>query len=1104
MKTLRATFGRTKLFQANGPTKRRRLRPTAELLEDRLAPATGGFSALGGGVPALLNGQSTTAPYVQQAKLTSSTPADGLVYGWGISLTADGDTLAVGAPGGETDTAPSAVSVYTRSNRVWAETAKLYSPEGVADDKFGVGVVISADGSTLATTAKPGEWTHGPVSLYVYSRSGSEWNLTQTVTIADSNGFGAWLSISDDGGVIAGGAPYANSEQGTAYVFTRANGVYTQEPPIVPPEGEPQFLLGEPTALSGDGRTLAIGSAHSSTVDTGWGAVSVYEKSEAGWTLVTTLTAALGSDIGRKVALNGDGSVLLAEGASLVDGFVRAVHVYNKSGSAWTQTAELIDPAQVLGSSFGQWVALSPDGATAVVGAPSANVSGVLSQGAAYVFTLQGSTWTQTAELTASDGGTGDNFGYQIAVRGRTIVVAAPRVTIGSHRGQGAVYVFDDPQGFAVTVDPVSQTGYPTTTTTFTAAATGAATLSTQWQVSTDDGATWSNIAGATNQWYAFAPALINSGNQYRAVFTNEANETIATNPATLTVVKATPVITITPSVNPRKIGDELSFQIDVGSNIPAARTPNGGVVSLTIGSFHVSATLENSRQTFSIPTTLAPGVYTVTATYDGTLDPVFGSAVATTTQIIVRASSSIEGQISATTATAGQSVTLTGVVTATGGVNPPTGRVLFTDNGQPIGFGALSPSDMPGVSIAVFTTGPLTTGEHYFQMVYQGDFETLASASGVYRVDVSAPLYTATTTTLATSRSPFTTGGAVTFTATVVDASGPGHPTSGPVDFYVGGVLVASTPLDADGEAKLTTTALVPGVYTLIARYRGWDHIQPSESDSLYQFVSPAVVTTIRLISTLNPSMVGDSVTFFAAVTDVSGLFRLWPGAIDFYVGDQLVATSPAYPSGQAAFTTSALVPGWYTLTARYRGTEDIRSSQSQPLFQTVNQSTTTLTSSPNPSRAGDAVTFTATVAGASGAGRPTSGEVDFYIGGVLVATSSLDADGNATLATTALVPGDYTLIAVYRGTEGVLGSVSDSLFQTVGAPSALPALTASAAGSPISSPEAPVALTVPTVSAPRKVKFQAMRAQIAAARAERLATRSVPQRSATAHRWR
>ncbi|APW63781.1 Ig-like domain repeat protein [Paludisphaera borealis] len=1102
MKTLRASFGRTGLFQGHGATKRRRLRPTAELLEDRLAPATGGFSALGAGTQSL-----STNSYIQQAKLTSSTPGGELNFGWGISLTADGETLVVGTPGGGPDSVPGSVVVYTRSDRVWTEVARLTSPAGAASsDDFGIGVAISADGTTLAVGSKSGLFEHGPAALYVYARSGSEWDLTQTVTLADSNGFGAWLSISDDGGVIAGGAAYADSVRGAAYVFSRTDGVYIQEPPVVAPNGEANDFFGTSIALSGDGRTLAAGSLESNHDYAGSGAVYIYEKSGLDWTFVTRLSVPRASSLSGKVALNGDGSVLLAGGSSpeAEAGIASVIRVYIKSDSSWTQSSKLTGFDVPASYSYGEWVALSSDGATALVGSPFARISGADDQGAAYLFTLEDSTWTQVARLTAFDGAASDNFGTQIAIRGRTIVVAAPRATIGSHRGQGAVYVFDEPQGFAVTVDPVSQTGYPTTTTTFTAAATGAATLSTQWQVSTDGGSNWSNIVGATSQWYAFAPALINSGNQYRAVFTNEANETVTTNPATLTVVKATPVITITPSVNPRKIGDGLSFQIDVGSNIPAARTPNGGVVSLTIGSFHVSATLENSRQTFSIPTTLAPGVYTVTATYDGALDPVFGSAVATTTQIIVRASSSIEGQVSATTATAGQSVTLTGVVTATGGVNPPTGRVLFTDNGQPIGFGALSPSDMPGVSITVFTTGPLTTGEHYFQMVYQGDSETFASASGVYRVDVSAPLYTATTTTLASSRSPFTTGGAVTFTATVVDASGPGHPTSGPVDFYVGGVLVASTPLDADGEAKLTTTALVPGVYTLIARYRGWDHIQPSESDSLYQFVSPAVVTTTRLISTLNPSMVGESVTFFAAVTDVSGLFRLWPGDIDFYVGDQLIATSPVYPSGQAAFTTSALVPGWYTLTARYRGTEDFRSSQSLPLSQTVNQTTTTLTSSQNPLKAGDEVTFTATVADASGAGRPTSGEVDFYIGGVLVATSSLDADGNATLATTALVPGDYTLIAVYRGTEDALGSVSNSLFQTVGAQATATASIASAARSSLPSPEAPVVQPVSTAPAARPSRFQAMRANIVAARAERLATRVIPQRLTTAHRWR
>jgi FG-GAP repeat len=50
--------------------------------------------------------------------------------------------------------------------------------------------------------------------------------------------------------------------------------------------------------------------------------------------------------------------------------------------------------------------------------------------------------WIQQAELTATDGGTGDYFGASIAVSGNTVVVGAPQHTVGSNSAQGAAYVF--------------------------------------------------------------------------------------------------------------------------------------------------------------------------------------------------------------------------------------------------------------------------------------------------------------------------------------------------------------------------------------------------------------------------------------------------------------------------------------------------------------------------------------------------------------------------------------------------------------------------------------------------------------------------------------
>ena len=70
------------------------------------------------------------------------------------------------------------------------------------------------------------------------------------------------------------------------------------------------------------------------------------------------------------------------------------------------------------------------------------------SQGAAYVFVQNGDgTWAQQAELTASDGATGDIFGNSVAVSGNSVAVGAPFHSVGSHYQQGAAYLFADNGG---------------------------------------------------------------------------------------------------------------------------------------------------------------------------------------------------------------------------------------------------------------------------------------------------------------------------------------------------------------------------------------------------------------------------------------------------------------------------------------------------------------------------------------------------------------------------------------------------------------------------------------------------------------------------------
>jgi hypothetical protein len=116
-----------------------------------------------------------------------------------------------------------------------------------------------------------------------------------------------------------------------------------------------------------------------------------------------------------------------------------------------------------------------------------------------------------------------------------------------------------------ITIHPVNQTVNSGQTATFTAAATGNPTPTVQWQVSTNNGSTWTNIVGATSTTYGFTAQTADNGKQYHAVFTN-ATGSATTNAAILTVYYA-PTVTTQPTNQTVTTGQTASFTAAASGN---------------------------------------------------------------------------------------------------------------------------------------------------------------------------------------------------------------------------------------------------------------------------------------------------------------------------------------------------------------------------------------------------------------------------------------------------------------------------------------------------------------------------------------------------------
>jgi uncharacterized protein (TIGR03437 family) len=196
---------------------------------------------------------------------------------------------------------------------------------------------------------------------------------------------------------------------------------------LLPNDGASSSDLGGAVAISGNTAVVGANAAGGLT-----GAAYVFVLSNGTWIQQAKLTASDGVSgdlFANSIAVDGDTAVIGAVGANT---FIGAAYVFVRSGTTWSQQAKLTSSDGAIGDGLGGSVAVS--GNTVVAGA-SENASGL---GAAYVFTAAGSTWSQQAKLTASDGASGDLFGGSVSLSGTTAVAGAT----GKSSGQGAAYVF--------------------------------------------------------------------------------------------------------------------------------------------------------------------------------------------------------------------------------------------------------------------------------------------------------------------------------------------------------------------------------------------------------------------------------------------------------------------------------------------------------------------------------------------------------------------------------------------------------------------------------------------------------------------------------------
>ena len=263
-------------------------------------------------------------------------------------------------------------------------------------------------------------------------------------------GQGISVALSGDGGTAIVGGDGDDSSAGAAWVFTRGNGVWTQQRKLVGSGATGAGGLGKSVALSADGNTALVGgSRDNGFAGAAWVFIRYFNKithtivwSQQGNKLVGSGATGKATQ-GNAVAISADGNTAIVGGPS-DNGNVGAAWIFTRStNGTWTQQgARLVGVGQ--GASHeGFSVALSADGNTAILGGPEDD-SGA---GAAWVFVrASNGTWSQQGTELVGAGAAGyakQGWSVALSADGNTAIVGG----IGDHNGLGAVWIFTRSNG---------------------------------------------------------------------------------------------------------------------------------------------------------------------------------------------------------------------------------------------------------------------------------------------------------------------------------------------------------------------------------------------------------------------------------------------------------------------------------------------------------------------------------------------------------------------------------------------------------------------------------------------------------------------------------
>jgi len=363
----------------------------------------------------------------QQQKLLASDGAGGMMFGdsFGEAVAIDGDTCVIGASG--KNSGEGAAYVFTRTAGVWTEQQKLLASDHAGGFLFGYSVAI--DGDTCVLGSIYSETLAVDIgAAYVFTRSAGVWTEQQKLIASDGltgDEFGSSVSVNSDTCIV--GASYADApgaDSGAAYAFTRLLGIWTEQQKLTASDGAAGDEFGISVGL--DGETCVIGARWNVNGGIDTGSAYVFLRSFGTWTEQQKLypkDGASGDRYGTRVGISGDFVVV---GSPLDDdtgGSSGSAYIYFRYNAIWYIQAKYRALDGLANKYFG--ISISISDTSIAIGAYGDGDNGSYA-GAAYFFEINDSLiWEYKQKILASDGIADDQLGFSVSVLGDTCVVGA-------------------------------------------------------------------------------------------------------------------------------------------------------------------------------------------------------------------------------------------------------------------------------------------------------------------------------------------------------------------------------------------------------------------------------------------------------------------------------------------------------------------------------------------------------------------------------------------------------------------------------------------------------------------------------------------------------